>query len=31
MTQIQFSEEMARKITAGEVYGKIKTRDGFEV
>ena len=31
MTQIQFTEEMARKITSGEVYGKIKTRDGFEV
>lgn len=31
MTERQFNIEDARKIASGEMYGKIKTRDGFEV
>lgn len=31
MTQIQFNIEDARKITTGEKYGRVVTRDGFPV
>ena len=31
MVQRQFNIEDARKIASGEMLGKIKTRDGFEV
>jgi hypothetical protein len=31
MVQKQFNETDARKIVSGEMLGKVKTRDGFEV
>lgn len=31
MVQKQFNENDARKIVSGEMLGKVKTRDGFEV
>lgn len=31
MTEINFNESIAREISEGKRFGKIKTRDGFEV
>jgi hypothetical protein len=31
MTEKQFNIEDARKIMTGEMYGRVKTRDGFDV
>lgn len=31
MIEKQFNEEEARLISSGDMYGKVKTRDGFDV